>query len=374
MIRVLHCPWNIGGNPGTLSAAEREIGIDSRAVTLSGDPFRYPVDEVLFAPTDSVVARERKRLALLRRALTQTDIIHYNFGEQIFPAPENDGTRKRPALAMVHAYYAAGWRAELPLARRLGKGIVVTYQGDDARQKDFCLKRFGLTHVSEVDDSYYPPGSDERKRAHIAHFAKYANRIFALNPDLLHVLPSGARFLPYTSADPRSWAPRYPARARGEALRVVHAPTNRAVKGTRFLVEAVDRLRSEGAEIELVLVEGLPREEARKVYETAHVLVDQLLIGWYGGLAVEAMALGKPVIAYVREEDLVFIPAAMREQLPLVQATPPTIYDVLKQFTGAVDLADIGRRSREYMERWHDPRKIAASMKAEYEAILENRS
>ena len=101
-------------------------------------------------------------------------------------------------------------------------------------------------------------------------------------------------------------------------------------------------------------------------------MVDQLLCGWYGGLAVELMALGKPVICYIREADLQFIPAEMRQELPLINATPGTIYDVLKEWlTVRRDrLPQVGRQSRDYVETWHDPLKIAARLKDDYECIL----
>ena len=38
-IRVLHCPWNIAGNAGSLARAERTLGTDSRLVTLRPGAF-----------------------------------------------------------------------------------------------------------------------------------------------------------------------------------------------------------------------------------------------------------------------------------------------------------------------------------------------
>jgi glycosyltransferase involved in cell wall biosynthesis len=116
----------------------------------------------------------------------------------------------------------------------------------------------------------------------------------------------------------------------------------------------------------------MKNEDARAIYEKADLLVDQLLLSWYGGLAVELMALGKPVICYVREEDLRFIEPEMRSQLPVIQAEPGTIYSVLKQFLTARrhQLPEIGALSRAYVERWHDPLRIAASLKEAYETAL----
>jgi glycosyltransferase involved in cell wall biosynthesis len=100
-------------------------------------------------------------------------------------------------------------------------------------------------------------------------------------------------------------------------------------------------------------------------------LVDQLLAGWYGGLAVELMALGKPVISYIRQNDLTFIPDQMRQALPIINATPQTIYAVLKEWLTVRrgELPRYGEISRAYVERWHDPRRIAQRLKEEYEAI-----
>jgi hypothetical protein len=150
---------------------------------------------------------------------------------------------------------------------------------------------------------------------------------------------------------------------------VLHAPSHRGVKGTEHIVRAAERLQAEGVPFEFRLVEGLTHAEARRLYERADLAVDQVLAGWYGGFAVEMMAFGVPVVAYLREGDLAFLPEAMRRDLPVVSATPGTVYAVLKSLLTARrgELADLGRRSRAYVETWHDPLRVAATLKADYE-------
>ena len=116
---------------------------------------------------------------------------------------------------------------------------------------------------------------------------------------------------------------------------VVHAPSDRRVKGTHYVLEAVDRLQRSGIAVELRLVEGLTRDAAVPLYADGDVFVDQLIAGWYGGAAVEAMALGRPVIAFIREDDLSLIPEAMRDELPVVNATPETIDGSLRKLVEA---------------------------------------
>jgi glycosyltransferase involved in cell wall biosynthesis len=110
-----------------------------------------------------------------------------------------------------------------------------------------------------------------------------------------------------------------------------------------------------------------------RVYQRADLIVDQLLAGWYGGFAVEAMALGKPVICYIREEDLKFVPARMAEELPLINAKPDSVYLVLKDWLSArkKDLPRQGTLSRQFVERWHDPEIIARDVASDYLAAFQ---
>jgi glycosyltransferase involved in cell wall biosynthesis len=331
----------VGGHAPQLARAERSLGAQSWSVALQPNAYGYAADETLTGPGEGRLAREVARWRLLARALRGFDVVHFNFGSTIF-APRT---------------------FDLPFLAGAGKRIFVTYQGDDARQGDYCRRHFPVHFVNDIEPGYYTAESDARKRRAIAGMGARAAGIYALNPDLLHVLPKGASFLPYANVDPSEWQPA--PRVASSTLRIVHAPSHRAVKGTRYLVEAVDRLRREGRSLELVLVENVRRDEARKIYVEADLVVDQLLAGWYGGLAVEAMALGKPVVSYIREADLSFIPQEMRDEIPIVRAEPSTIYDVLRTLDAAT-LPELGRRGRAYVERWHDPRKVAARTIEDY--------
>ncbi len=368
-IRVLHCPEVVAGNAQQLARAEREVGLASVAVAFDQTVFAYDADEILLKPTDGVFSRELARARLLRRALSEFDVVHFNFGRTIAPvAPE---AIDRSFLQLAFFVYGRVFELrDLPLLRRAGKAIVVTYQGDDARQGDYSRAHFEVSIAQQGGPGYYTPRGDAARRRRIRVLDKYADAIFALNPDLLHVLPARAEFLPYANVDVRAWTPVPP---RPGLPLVVHAPTHRGGKGTRFVVDAVERLHAEGLEFEFVLLEGLTRAQARETYERADLLVDQLLAGWYGGLAVEMMALGKPAIAYIRHGDLERVPAELRDQLPIIEAGPETIADVLRRCltTERDRLPELGARSRAYVERWHDPVKIAERLKRTYEQILD---
>ena len=359
-LRVLHCPTAVGGHPGGLAAAEREIGLDSWSVSLDAPPFGLPVDEVLRRPRDGRLVFEARRWNLVRRAVRDFDVVHFNFGRTILP-PYPAG--ERPALG-TRVYAAAAALADLRLLHRAGRTVVVTFQGDDARQGGVLAQDPGNRLVVDAAKNYSAAG-DAAKRRMIAAFDRYADALYYLNPDLARVLPPRARFLPYASVDPRSW--QVSKRAAGTPPVIVHAPSDRDVKGTRYLLGALEQLRSEGVEFQLELAEGRSRSDVRALLHRADLYVDQLLVGWYGGAAVEAMAMEIPVVAFIRDADLGPVPEEMRSDLPVLRADRESLTGVLRAvLADRYGLVEAGRRSRSFVERWHDPIRIAESLRAVY--------
>lgn len=365
VLRVLHCPHSVGGNAAGLVVAERELGLESHSIAFEPSPFGYVADSVL---RESGIGRGRfelRRLGLLWHALRGVDVVHFNFGSTILPLPA-----RGPGGSRAYHLYARFARSlDLALLRRLGKGIVVTFQGDDVRQGSVLRDTYAQSLADEVGPGYYTEEGDAAKREIVRRFDRYAHALRFLNPDLARVLPARARFMAYGHVDPRRWTPT-PRRSAGNRPLLVHAPTSRGTKGTRHILAAVEALQRQGISLRFELVEGRTQTEARAVLEQADLVVDQLVAGWYGGLAVEAMALGLPVVAFIRNEDLDVVPAAMRADLPLVNATPATIEQVLRLLLTERrhELPELGRRSRSFVERWHDPLRIAADLLPVYEA------
>lgn len=357
-LRVLHCPALVGGHAAGLALGERALGLDSQTLALEEPPYGYEADRVLFRQSAGTFERERRRWSFVLGQLRRFDVVHFNFGSTLMPAGHPDAH----ALSRLYASLVRGLDIRL-LPRRTA--VFVTYQGDDARQD---APRF-----SRLPPGYFEPQSDAAKRRAILRLTGRADGVFALNPDLLDVLPPSASFLPYASVDPRAWKP-VPS-STGRPSVVVHAPTDRAVKGTEHIVRAVEQLRADGLEIELVLVEGVTHAEARRALERADVVVDQLLTGWYGGIAVEAMALAKPVLAHLEPDDVARVPAKLAEELPIVPTTPETVESVLRDLLANRErLETAGRAAREFVERWHDPRRVAQTTHDAYVSALRRRA
>jgi glycosyltransferase involved in cell wall biosynthesis len=351
-LRVLHCPWNVAGNTGVLSRAQRALGVDSRLISLRPNAYGYLADEILAGPDASPAAAEAARLRLFWRAIRWADVVHFNFGQSCFmPETAPDvaaGFRHSIGRGFWHAYAHLIFMRDLPLLCALGKRIAVTFQGDDARQSRNAQRFFewGLGR------DQYSDRTDRWKRRVVNNFGRYADAIYTVNADLLPLLPERARFVPYTVVEPDETL--YVGVPGNRIPVIAHAPSDRGI-------------------IELDLIENLPNQEARERYKRADLIVDQLVMGWYGGFAVEAMAIGKPVVVHMQDEDLRGrLPDGMFADIPVIRADPGTIADVLREWLGPrrAELPEIGARSRRYVERWHDPKSVAQTMVGDYARML----
>jgi len=359
MTKVLHIPHNVGGNAQGLSNALNMIGIESKSWVLRHDNFHYPADHFIEEKDQNFIFSVIKRIFSLVY-IFKFDVIFFNNGSTLFkPSPSSSRYKSFQHFFrwLINAFFQ---RLEFILLRFFKRIIIVQYQGDDARQGDYCLDNFEITAAAHVEPGYYTVDSDLFKRQQIALFDKYCHKIYALNPDLLHVLPRRAEFLPYCHIDLNDWIPVY-TQMQDRPLRIGHAPSHRGVKGTSEILAAVNNLINKGCVFEFVLIEGLTNQQARDVYKTIDILIDQIFIGWYGGVAVECMALGKVVLAYIRESDLSFIPEQMRSDLPIININPSNIEQALERVVNLSrkEILNLAKRSRSYVEVWHNPVTIA---------------
>lgn len=229
-LRVLHAPSSTGGNPQTLSLALRRLGVDSRSLVVSQNYLAYPADVVLHAPGQSMLLRELRRIRAIAWELPRCDVVHYNAGTTIASAYAiefNPGDGIRGVFRQFYAAYLRGLQSlELAYVNWLGKAVFVTFQGDDARQGDYCRRHFPITFANRVEPGYYCSASDAFKRRSIARFSGLAYAIYSVNPDLLNVLPAGSRFVPYGHIFLDEWIPAF-TQEHGGPLRILHAPSHR---------------------------------------------------------------------------------------------------------------------------------------------------
>lgn len=240
-----------------------------------------------------------------------------------------------------------GKRLEFPLLRLLGKKLIVSAYGADVRTES-KTRALGVYNCC-VDCTQRLVAcicDEERAERNLAHVHRYADVTLSMG-DMVEYTPGSRNDMFYWAVDLKKW-PYVGVSLTSRPVRIVHAPNHPQFKGSRFLFECIRELQAEGYPIELDVVTGMSNIEAMEVYKRADIVADQFLIGWHGNFAVEAMALGKPVVAYIRKPD-VYLPKGIR--CPIVSANPDVLKQTLVSLIENPKLRrDLGAQGRQYVE------------------------
>ena len=140
-------------------------------------------------------------------------------------------------------------------------------------------------------------------------------------------------------------------------VKIAHSPNHRGVKGTEFIIDAVNKLKKENLNIELILLEKKPNQEVRRIFfEDADILVEQLTLSLYGLNGIEGMASGLPVLTNLEEESRTrpFRRYSYLNECPILSSNPENIIDNLRVLISNPRLRhELGTAGRAYAEKYH---------------------
>lgn len=314
---------------GILNKALRSLGVDAQAFNTFHSYLGYR--DYIF----NVDQRELEKV--MSDALDRFEVFHFHYGRT------------------MHAQFM-----DLPYLKRMNKKRLMHHWGNDVRTETAATRNNPYAYTGDS-----PPAEHiHRTLCELSRFVDDAivqdYEVYPYVSDYyerVHVVP--------IAFDVHNTTPSYPTLENDMPL-VVHAPTNPLFKGTAQIEAAMERLREEGCRFEYRRVEKMSNAEALQLYRRADIVVDQILCGSYGLLAVESMALGKPVVGFIREDLVSMFPEAP----PIESATPDTVQAVVRAL-----LTDPQRRrtrgwmGRKYAEKHHDTQVVATKLLAIYNQI-----
>ena len=158
----------------------------------------------------------------------------------------------------------------------------------------------------------------------VRHNLKHCNKILVSTPDILKIAKRyrvDAEYLP-NPVDAELFYPKPPAQ-KGEKKRVLIASdSNWSIKGTDIAIRALSKIREEvdvsivqhGKDFEktktlasslglsLRVLPKAPHEKLDEYYWDADVVIDRFALGSLGMVSLEAIACGRPALAWVSSE------------------------------------------------------------------------
>lgn len=328
-MRILHAPKNIAGQASTLSRSQRQLGVTSDIFVFNENNYCYPSDFNLRINLHNpfhIITAPLRIIGFFIWSLNKYDIYHFHYGWSFLPM-----------------------NVDILILRVLGKKVVMHYWGSDIIQTDIANRYTNLS--MEKLNEIYPAHNNTGIRRRIERIRRWANLSLVGSPALLPYSPN-SRYT-YPVIDIKKYSPV--KNKIHKNINIIHAPTNREIKGTQIVIDTILKLKKDGYPINFVLIENKKHNEAVKIYKKADIIIDDILEGPYGILSLECMALGKPVLVYIHKNILPYIPFA-----PIINTNPDNLRkNIIKLINNPHLRHNIGKQSIMFVKKYHNAGKIA---------------
>lgn len=335
---------SLAGWPFRLAEALSAKGVRSRnVIPMNSDVAdldrRLPFHRALNERTDGKVARIVQRTKFLLEAARDCSLVHYH-GDLILP-------RNYHHLVEGRLFHSRG----IPM--------LISFGGGDARI---------VSEARAMNPYFYRP-LDEARDEDIRRFLRSISRYVRYVATDCEMLTYTERYFEKSfifrqPVDIDQFSYREPEENRPPV--VLHVPTYVDVKGTEYLVAAVERLKRQNLSFDFRMMRQLTQSDFYRELQNCDIYVDELRCGSHGMTAVEAMAAGKVTVTYIRDDLVGRYPS----ELPLVNANPESIYQMLRELILDASLRrDIAARSRLYAEKYHSSDVVADDMISAYREI-----
>lgn len=208
-------------------------------------------------------------------------------------------------------------RFEFSIYRFFNKKIIMHFVGSDIRDPNYLFWK-----ADNIND--YLAGkkpsilSTKWQKKLIIDSNNFAKHIIVSTPDLLQIIPQANYFpvvinieqfmneLKVVSSQSKSKI------FKSNKIKILHAPSNSKVKGSRLIDSIMEKLLQNNDKIEYLntldlqrntgSVYSVSRYELFQLYTEADIVIDQMVIGWYGLQSIEALLAKCFVICYVEDK------------------------------------------------------------------------
>lgn len=334
MLKVLHLPFNLASQAGILSKALNSNIIESFSAFKSSGMSEYNPD---FELSGSRITSIFRRINCFIKSVGRFDVYLHHTGD---------------SLLSHHSDYL-----DIKINAKLGKRCIPIFYGSELRRPSIEIKR----------NPYYenPYNEDDEKVIKMLKFwSSLSNHAVICDPAFLsydlnkyfenvHYIPIAIDLSRYQDIKID-----HLTSIKNRKKKVVHLPSHPVFKGSKHIRSAVDSLKADGVVFDYRELTGVPHSEIKKELLSADLVIDQMMVGSYGVLALEAMSLKKPVIGYI-------IPSTLQnfhDGLPIINCNAHTLESTLSNWL-AKDKSEYqhkGEASYQYVKKYHDSNVVSA--------------
>jgi hypothetical protein len=310
-MKILHLnnPAQVASN---LVRAQRELGIDANLAVTSTKGWHTNFDHNLSEIDTSSIKGKMDVGKKLYDLIKECDILHYH-GQAV----------------------SQGYRDLVMWSGVMGKPVILHHHGSEIRNKD------------------YPKFAN--------HLVKYR---YVSTPDLLEFVPD-AEWLP-NPVDLTNL--KYSKSDSSGPLKILHAPTNREVKNTKAVVDAISQVKDEGLDIQFTLIEDTKHSELISQISKHDLVIDWVNpeYGIYGVFSIESMALGRPVICSLTDS------LYSNYDVPIISIRPTILASKITELCNNRNiLIEKGKVSHDFVQSHHNPIESAKAVIERYKVVLE---
>lgn len=202
-------------------------------------------------------------------------------------------------------------RFELRMYRLFGKKVIMHFVGSDLRSEIYLAEKD--EHLKDLLSKIYTvktPINEPFQIELIRDARKFAHTILVSTPDLLDIIPE-ATYLP-VFLDFENFDFNKNRNDHGNMVTILHSPSATITKGSDYIHEALERIQIRFPDRVQLIVPGdtekkviqyaMTRYHLLEAMLKSDIVIDQMLIGWFGLKAIEALALGCVVYCYIDEK------------------------------------------------------------------------
>ncbi|NND76950.1 MAG: hypothetical protein HKN39_02055 [Flavobacteriales bacterium] len=276
---------------------------------------------------------------LFFKFLMKYDIFHFFSGETIL-------TRNTRKLEFI-------------VYKLFNKKVIMHFVGADIRNPKYVeWKEQNIQAYLKGDRPPIEPLKWQKKLMEDSQ--KYADRVLVSTPDLLCIYPGKANYFPVLlDLDKFNMEISKIEFERSNEIVIVHAPSNPLVKGSRIIEPVLKSIKEKyGDKVKLILREDLDnitryatsRYDLFRCFLVSNIVIDQMVIGWYGLQAIEAVMTDNQVISYVGQD----VEKYLFPECPIILANAIDLYEVIeacikRELNGRIDY----KSAKEWVRKYH---------------------